>query len=116
MKELTETTKELNKTLKELTKILKVLEKHEYLELHRSKWKLIGHNILLGMLFAVGTVVWLVLLSWFTFNFLKDSSILNQIVQNQLKIRQIDVGTLQEKVINDIKTQIQSGEGTGSGK
>lgn len=114
--ELLKTTKGLDNTLKELTRTLKVLEKHEYLQLHKNKWKLIGYNILLWVLFAVGTVLWLVLLSWFTFNFFKDSAILNQIIQNQLKIRQIDVGTLQEKVINDIKTQIQLGGNTGSGK
>lgn len=114
--ELLKTTKVLDGTLKELTKTLKVLEKHEYLQLHKNKWKLIGYNILLGVLFAVGTVLWLVLLSWFTFNFFKDSAILNQIIQNQLKIRQIDVGPLQEKVIDDIKIQIQWGENTGSGK
>jgi len=54
--ELLKTTKDMNETLKELTKTLKVLEKHEYLELHRSKWKLVGYNILLGILFAFGTV------------------------------------------------------------
>jgi len=55
--ELLKTTKDLNKTIKELTKTLKVLEKHEFLTLHKNKWKLIGYNILLGMLFAIGTVL-----------------------------------------------------------
>lgn len=55
--ELLKTTKDLNKTIKELTKTLKALEKHEFLTLHKSKWKLIGYNILLGMLFAIGTVL-----------------------------------------------------------
>lgn len=55
--ELLKTTKELNGTLKELTKTLKVLERHEYLQLHKNKWKLIGYNILLGILFAIGTVL-----------------------------------------------------------
>jgi len=55
--ELLKTTKDLNTTLKELTKTLKILEKHEYMELHRSKWKLIGYNLFLGVLFAIGTVL-----------------------------------------------------------
>lgn len=45
--ELLKTTKGLDNTLKELTRTLKVLEKHEYLQLHKNKWKLIGYNILL---------------------------------------------------------------------
>lgn len=100
--ELLKTTKGLDKTIKELTKTLKILERHEYLTLHKSKWKLIGYNIFLGMLFAVGTVFGLVLLSWLTFNFFKDSTILNQIIQNQLKMRQLDVGEIREKVKNDL--------------
>lgn len=45
--ELAETMQELIKTIKELAETLKVLEQHEYLELHRSKWKLVAYNILL---------------------------------------------------------------------
>lgn len=55
--ELLKTTKDLNKTIKELTKTLKILEGHEYLTIHKSKWKIIGYNISLGMLFAIGTVL-----------------------------------------------------------
>lgn len=108
--ELLKTTKDLNKTIKELTKTLKILERHEYLTLHKNKWKLIGYNIFLGMLFAVGTVFGLVLLSWLTFNFFKDSSILNQIIQNQLKMRQLDVGEIREKVKNDLTKPVQEKE------
>ena len=100
--ELLKTTKDLNKTIKELTKTLKVLEKHEFLTLHKSKWKLIGYNIALGMLFAIGTVCGFLVLSWLTFNFFKDSTILNQFVQNQLKMRQFDIGDIREKVKNDL--------------
>jgi hypothetical protein len=56
-KQLLKTTIDLNRTIKELTKTLKILEKHEYLTLHKNKWKLIGYNIFLGMLFAIGTVL-----------------------------------------------------------
>lgn len=123
-KELLKTTVDLNKTIKELTKTLKVLEKHEYLTLHKNKWKLIGYNIFLGMLFAIGTVFGLVLLSWLTFNFFKDSAILTQIVQNQLKVRQFDLGGMREKVKNDLAKsatgeqapQSLTGAKTGSGK
>ena len=101
-KELLKTTMDLNKTIKELTKTLKILENHEYLTLHKNKWKLVGYNILLGMLFAIWTVFGLVLLSWFTFNVFKDSAILNQIIQNQLKIRQFNVGDMREKIKNDL--------------
>lgn len=101
-KELLKTTIDLNKTIKELTKTLKVLEKHEYLTLHKNKWKLIGYNIFLGMLFAIGTVFGLVLLSWLTFNFFKDSAILTQIVRDQLKIRQFDIGGMREKAKNEL--------------
>ena len=55
--ELLITTRDLNKTIQELTKTLLLLEKHEYLSLHKNKWKLIGYNIFLGMLFAIGTVL-----------------------------------------------------------
>lgn len=55
--ELLKTTKGLNMTIKELIKTLKNLERHEYLTLHKNKWKLIGYNIFLGMLFAIGTVL-----------------------------------------------------------
>ncbi len=120
--ELLKTTTELNKTIKELTKTLKVIEKHEYLSIHKNKWKLIAYNIFLGMLFAVGTVFGLVLLSWFTFNFFKDSAILNQIIQSQLKIRQFDIGEMQQRARNDlikpsseIKTMPQSSSGTQTG-
>ena len=101
-KELLKTITELNKTMKELTKTLKILEKHEYLTLHKNKWMLIAYNIFLGMLFAIGTVFGLVLLSWLTFNFFKDSAILTQIIQNQLKVRQFDLGGIREKAKNEV--------------
>jgi ribosomal protein S18 len=113
--ELLKTTKDLNKTIKELTKTLKILEGHEYLTIHKNKWKLIGYNISLGILFAIGTVLGLVLLSWLTFNFFKDSTLLNQIVQNQLKIRQLDVTDIRERIKNDLSKTIQTSSGTKTG-
>ncbi|HBB27237.1 TPA: hypothetical protein DCZ36_01920 [Candidatus Gracilibacteria bacterium] len=105
--ELLKTTKDLNKTIKELTKTLKILEGHEYLTIHKSKWKIIGYNISLGMLFAIGTVLGFLLLSWFTFNFFKDSAILNQFIQNQLKSRQFNIG---EKVQSSTTKPVQETE------
>lgn len=65
------------------------------------------------MLFAIGTVFGLVLLSWLTFNFFKDSEILTQIVQNQLKVRQFDIGGIREKVKNELVPAVkQSSSGT----
>lgn len=113
-KELLKTTMDLNKTIKELTRTLKTLEQHEYLTLHKNKWKLIAYNIFLGMLFAIGTVFGLVLLSWLTFNFFKDSAILTQIVQSQLKARQFDLGGMREKVQNELSRPNSSHE-TSSG-
>lgn len=114
-KELLKTTIDLNKTIKELTKTLKILEKHEYLTLHKNKWKLIGYNIFLGMLFAVGTVFGLVFISWLTFNVFKDSTILKEIVQNQLRMRQLDIGDIREKIKNDISKQVKELPQTMSG-
>ena len=116
--ELLKTTRDLNGTIKELTNTLKNLERHEYLTLHKNKWKLIAYNIFLGMLFAIGTVCGFLFLSWLTFNFFKDSTILNQFVQNQLKMRQFDIGDIKEKIKNDLSkpVQVSSGAKTGSGQ
>lgn len=115
--ELLKTTKDLNKTIKELTKTLKILEGHEYLTLHKNKWKLIAYNIFLGMLFAIGTVFGFLLLSWLTFNFFKDSAILNQFIQNQLKMRQFNIGEkTQNNLVNPTENKgvLQSLSGTKS--
>lgn len=115
-RELLSTTKDLNKTIKELTETLHLIEKHEYLSLHKSTWKLIAYNIMLGMLFAIGTVLGFLVLSWLTFNFFKDSIILNQFVQNQLKSRQFDIGIIKEKAKSEIeKTDTGTGKTTQSG-
>ena len=111
--ELLKTTTDLNRTIQELTKTLKLLEEHEYLTLHKNKWKLIGYNIFLGMLFAIGTVFGLVLLSWLTLHFFRDSAMLTQIVQNQLKVRQFDIGEMREKVKNELSTPHADTSGSG---
>lgn len=105
--ELLKTTKDLDNTIRELTETLKVIQENEYLTIHKNKWKLVGYNIFLGMLFAVGTVFGLVLLSWLTFNFFKDSTMLNQIVQNQLRMRQLDIRDIREKVKSDLTKSLQ---------
>lgn len=116
--ELLKTTKDLNKTIKDLTKTLKLLEKHEYLNIHKSKWKIIGYNLSLGMLFAIGTVLGFLFLSWLTFNFFKDSAILNQFIQNQLKMRQLDIGDIRAKVKDNLANPTEEkslSETAGSG-
>lgn len=101
-KELMNVVRELNHTMKELTKTLHLIEQHDFVDLHRKKWKLIAYNISLGILFAIGTVTGLFLISWFSYNFFKDSVILRQIVENQLKIRQLDMNEMK----NRIKTEV----------
>lgn len=98
--ELLKTTKDLNGTIKELTKTLKVIERHEYLSMHKNKWKLVAYNLSLGILFAIGTVLGFLLLSWLTFNFFKDSVMLKQFIQNQLKLRNFDTVEMREKINN----------------
>gem|GEM_PF-3026747 len=48
--------KELNLTIKDLTHVLKTFENHQFMTIHRSKWKIALYNLSLGMLFAIGTV------------------------------------------------------------
>ncbi len=55
-KELTESIHHLNKNLKTLDRTLNLIKEHEFVEFHKSKWKIFAREILLGVLFAVGTV------------------------------------------------------------
>lgn len=56
-KELMSTIKELNSELKSLNGALKLIQEHEFIHLHRSKWRIIAYNLSLGILFAIGTVL-----------------------------------------------------------
>lgn len=44
-REQLKTLRELNETMKTLTVILQDFERHEFLEIHKSKWKIILYNI-----------------------------------------------------------------------
>ncbi|MDD2487817.1 MAG: hypothetical protein PHS92_05635 [Candidatus Gracilibacteria bacterium] len=102
-KELLKTIRELNETIQENTCVLKNIEKHEFLSIHKSKWKIVLYNLTLGILFALGTVLGLFLLSWLTYNFFKDSIVLKNIVDNQLNMRQFNLQDIKERVNSDIK-------------
>ena len=39
------TLKELNDTIKELTRIIQEFEQHQFLTIHKSKWKIIFYNV-----------------------------------------------------------------------
>jgi len=104
-KKLLKTLENLNKNIEENNKTLKNIEKHEFLNIHRSKWKMALYNISMWILFAVGTVLWLFLISWFTYHFIKDSETLKWIVDSQLKIRQFSIQDIKEKIKSEIKSE-----------
>lgn len=109
--------KELNSTVKDLTNVLKEFENHQFMTIHRSKWKIALYNLSLGMLFAIGTVLWLLLLSWSTYHFFKDSTEIKWFIDSQLKMRQFNVQDIKEKVKLEIKQDPDIGNifsGTGS--
>lgn len=54
------------------------------------------HQILLGMLFAMGTVLGLALMSWLTYTYFRDSEVIRQIIEDQLRIRNFDFDRLRE--------------------
>lgn len=106
-REQLKTLKELNSTIKELTDIIKEFETHQFLEIHRSKWKIMLYNLSLWILFAIWTVLWLLLLSWFTYHFVKDSTTLKNVVDDQLKIRQFNINEIKDRVKNELKSEIK---------
>ncbi|MCK9272014.1 hypothetical protein M0P65_00520 [Candidatus Gracilibacteria bacterium] len=104
-KKLLKTLENLNKNIEENNKTLKNIEKHEFLNIHRSKLKMALYNVSMGILFAIGTVLGLFLISWFTYHFLKDSETIKGIVDNQLKIRQFSIQDIKEKIKSEIKSE-----------
>lgn len=102
-KEQLKTLKELNTTIQDLTNILKDFENHQFLEIHRSKRKIALYNLSLWMLFAIWTVLGLLILSWSTYHFFKDSSEIKGFIDSQLKIRQFNIQDIKEKVKTEIK-------------
>ena len=102
-REQLKTLKELNEAIKNLTIILNEFEKHEFLSIHKSKWKIALYNLALGMLFAIWTVFGLMFLSWSTYHFFKDSEALKNIVNSQLNNRQFNIESIKEKANEAIK-------------
>ncbi len=100
-KELMRSLQELNGQMGVLNHTLTLIREHEFVELHKSKWRIITYQILLGILFAIGTVLGLALFSWTTYTFFKDSEILRQIVDKQLDSRNFNINGIREKAIKD---------------
>lgn len=73
------------------------------MEFHSSKWRIFAYQIFLGVLFAFGTVLGLVFLSWTTYTFFKDSAVLRGVVDNQLRMRQFDIKEIREKAKSDFE-------------
>lgn len=96
-REQLKTLKELEKTMKDLTEVLTEFRDHQFLEIHKSKRKIILYNLSLGMLFAIWTVLGLMFLSWSTYHIFKDSTEIRNIINNQLKVRQFDLQEIKDK-------------------
>ncbi len=104
-RELMTTIDVLNENLKILNSTLVLIREHEFVEFHKSKWKIFAYQILLGMLFAIGTVFGLIALSWASYTVFKDSAILRDIVSSQLKMRSFDLTDIKEKAVRDANGQ-----------
>lgn len=100
-KELMMTIRELNVQIGSLNTTLHLIQEHEFVEFHKSKWRIIAYQLALGMLFAIGTVMGLVLISWATYTFFKDSEILMQIVEKQLSSRNFNLSEIRERAAKD---------------
>lgn len=111
------TIRELNSQLLTLNSTLNLIREHEFVELHKSKWRIIAYQIALGMLFAIGTVLGLALISWSTYTFFKDSEILRQIVDKQLDSRNFNLTEIKNRATKDATsntTPQKGGENTPS--
>lgn len=100
-KELMTTIKELNAQIGILNHTINLVREHEFVELHKSKWRIIAYQIALGILFAIGTVLGLALFSWATYTFFKDNEILRQIVDKQLSNRNFNLSEIRDRATKD---------------
>lgn len=107
-REQLKTLKELEKTMKDMTEVLKEFRDHQFLEIHKSKWKIILYNLSLGMLFAIWTVLGLMFLSWSTYHIFKDSTEIRNIINNQLRVRQFDLQEIKDKAKSDTTEKVWS--------
>lgn len=111
-RELIREFRDIGSSLKKLDETLNLIREHEFVELHSSKWKIFAYQIFLGILFAIGTVLGLVLLSWMTYTFFKDSTVLRNIVDSQLQMRRFNIDQIKEKAVKDAEdsTFLQGGK------
>lgn len=58
-------------------------------------------------MFAIGTVLGLLFLSWLTYHFFKDSTVLKNMVDNQLNMRQFNIQNIKEKAKNELKKEMK---------
>ena len=109
-RELMGTIKMLSEHLDALNKTLILIREHEFIEFHRSRWKIFAHQLFLGILFAIGTVIGLAIFSWTTYTFFKDSEILRSIVDKQLNSRNFNLTEIRTKAVQDanLKTETLS--------
>jgi hypothetical protein len=100
-KELMMSIRDLNSQLGILNVTLNLIREHEFVELHKSKWRIVIYQLCLGILFAVGTVLGLALISWATYTFFKDNEILRQIVDKQLSTRNFNLWEIKDRAVKD---------------
>jgi hypothetical protein len=93
--------RDLNSQLGILNSTINLIREHEFVELHKSKWRIVIYQLCLGTLFAVGTVLGLALISWATYTFFKDNEILRQIVDKQLSTRNFNLGEIKDRAVKD---------------
>ena len=100
-KELMMSIRDLNSQLGILNTTINLIREHEFIELHKSKWRIVVYQLCLGILFAAGTVLGLALISWATYTFFKDNEILRQIVDKQLSTRNFNFGEIKDRAVKD---------------
>ncbi len=96
-RETLKTLKDLSVAMRDMTTILQSFEQHQFLTMHQKKWKMVLYNLSMGMLFAIGTVMGLLLLSWSTYLFFRESPQIQNIINDQLKLRHFDLGEIQQQ-------------------
>ncbi len=92
---------ELNTQMGTLNETLNLIREHAFVDLHKSKWRIVVYQILLGILFAIGTVMGLALISWSTYTFFKDNELLRQIVEKQLSNRNFNFDDIKNRAVRD---------------
>lgn len=108
-------TRETREGLASLELMASDLREHELMKQGRSRTRAFLYNVMLGMGFAVGTVLGLVLLSWLTLHYFQDSAILRDVIRRQLEIRNFDLDRLREEAKGRVDFGGLFGSETSSG-